>query len=140
MDSASSASPGVLVRSGYLVEPSRPRSCTSPSHHPSWPGACLLWIGNGFLTSAVTIRPCDCMAARRWSFRGAFGFAGGPLLTCRVVMWDMCFERTSIGKGRYTRLKKNLENISGAYVSPGSGCVDKKHFVGYVDLVFGCMS
>ena len=37
-------------------------------------------------------------------------------------------------------LKKNLENISGTYVSPGSGCVDKKHFVGYVELVLGCMS
>ena len=37
-------------------------------------------------------------------------------------------------------LKKNLKSISGAYMSPGSGCVDKKHFVGYVELVFGCLS
>ena len=38
------------------------------------------------------------------------------------------------------RLKKNLKNISGTYVSPGSGCVVKKHSVGYVELVFGCLS
>ena len=38
------------------------------------------------------------------------------------------------------QLKKNLENISGTYVSPGSGCVGKHHSVGYVELVFGCLS
>ena len=37
-------------------------------------------------------------------------------------------------------LKKNLKSISGTYVSPGSGCVGKKHSVGYVELAFGCMS
>ena len=37
-------------------------------------------------------------------------------------------------------LKKISKSISGAYMSPGSGCVDKKHFVRYVDLVFGCLS
>ena len=36
------------------------------------------------------------------------------------------------------QLKKNLENISGTYMSPGSGCVSKKHSVGYVELVLGC--
>ena len=41
---------------------------------------------------------------------------------------------------KHPKLKKNLKNISGAYMSPGSGCVDKKHFVGYVELVFGCLS
>ena len=35
-------------------------------------------------------------------------------------------------------MKKNLENISGTYVSPGSGCVGQKHSIGYVELVFGC--
>ena len=35
------------------------------------------------------------------------------------------------------KLKKNVENISGAYIRPGSECVDKKHFVGHVQLVFG---
>ena len=38
------------------------------------------------------------------------------------------------------KLKKNLKTISGTYVSPGSGCVVKKHSVGYVELVFGCLS
>ena len=28
--------------------------------------------------------------------------------------------------------------ISGTYISPGSGCVGKKHSVGYVELVLGC--
>ena len=37
-------------------------------------------------------------------------------------------------------VEEKLKNISGTYVSPGSGCVDKKHFVGYVELVLGCMS
>ena len=37
-------------------------------------------------------------------------------------------------------LKKNLKSISGTYVSPVSGCVGKKHSVGYVELVLGCMS
>ena len=37
-------------------------------------------------------------------------------------------------------VEEKLKNISGAYISPGSGCVDKKHFVGYVELVLGCMS
>ena len=36
-------------------------------------------------------------------------------------------------------LKKNLENISCIYISPGSGCVGKNHSVGYVELVFGCL-
>ena len=38
------------------------------------------------------------------------------------------------------KLKKNLKNISGTYISPGSVCVGKKHSVGYVGLVFGCLS
>ena len=37
-------------------------------------------------------------------------------------------------------VEEKLKNISGTYISPGSGCVDKKHFVGYVELVLGCMS
>ena len=37
-------------------------------------------------------------------------------------------------------LKKNFESISVAYISPGSGCVSKSHSVGYVELVFECLS
>ena len=45
-----------------------------------------------------------------------------------------------VHRGADSLLKKNLKNISGTYVSPGSGCVVKKHSVGYVELVFGCLS
>ena len=37
-------------------------------------------------------------------------------------------------------VEEKLKNISGTYVSPGSGCVGKNHSVGYVELVFGCLS
>ena len=35
-------------------------------------------------------------------------------------------------------LKKNLENISGTYISPGSVCVGRNNCVGYVEVVFWC--
>ena len=38
------------------------------------------------------------------------------------------------------KVEEKLKNISGTYMSPGSGCVGKKHSVGYVELVLGCMS
>ena len=53
------------------------------------------------------------------------------------------FRRTMVGSTtpeQMEMLKKNLENISGAYMSPGSGCVGKKHSVGYVEFLFGCLS
>ena len=48
------------------------------------------------------------------------------------VMWRAHFDEG------VAWLKKNLKNISGTYVSPGSGCVVKNHSVGYVDVVLGC--
>ena len=41
---------------------------------------------------------------------------------------------------RPQRVEEKFGNILGAYMSPGSGCVDKKHFVVHVELVFGCLS
>ena len=59
-----------------------------------------------------------------------------PLVLCGLAVRSSGLSRAL----RRARLKKTLKNISGTYVSPGSGCVGKKHSVGYVELVFGCMS
>ena len=47
---------------------------------------------------------------------------------------------SAIKAAYHEMLKKNLKNISGTYISPWSGCVGKSHSVGYVELVFGCLS
>ena len=69
--------------------------------------------------------------------------ACGPsnMITDLSFDYDAVIFAASVHKNRAVdELKKNLINISGTYVSPGSGCVVKKHSVGYVELVFGCLS